>query len=70
MLTLTVTPDEGAATTHRVRVVRARRSSSSSGVGASSVFCLSRRARVFAVCWTAGGAPRKPNAVRLDAGSG
>ena len=35
VLTLTVTPDVGAATTHRVRVVRARRSSSSSGVGAS-----------------------------------
>ena len=35
VLTLTVMPDEGAATTHRVRVVRARRSSSSSGVGAS-----------------------------------
>ena len=36
VLTLTVTPDVGAATTHRVRVVRARRSSSSSScVGAS-----------------------------------
>ena len=35
VLTLTVMPDEGAATTHRVRVVRARRSSSSSSVGAS-----------------------------------
>ena len=35
VLTLTVAPDEGAAATHRVRVVRARRSSSSSSVGAS-----------------------------------
>jgi len=34
VLTLTVSPEDGAATTHRVRVVRARRSSSSS-VGAS-----------------------------------
>jgi hypothetical protein len=34
VLALTVTPDEGAATTHRVRVVRARRSSAFS-VGAS-----------------------------------
>ena len=35
VLTLTVASDGGAAATHRVRVVRARRSSSSSGVGAS-----------------------------------
>ena len=36
VLTLTVTPDEGAATTHRVRVVRARRSSSSSSCAGAS----------------------------------
>ena len=35
VLTLTVTPDDGAAATHRVRVVRARSSFSSSSVGAS-----------------------------------
>jgi hypothetical protein len=35
VLALTVTPDVDAAATHRVRVVRARWGSSSSGVGAS-----------------------------------